>query len=63
MDARTCPDCGTELVDGLCPQCSAKKEKNIPTKGGAIPNTGNGWGASVDRPFPSSKSSGGMFNG
>jgi hypothetical protein len=63
MDAKNCPDCGAELVDGLCPQCSAQKEKNVPAKGGAVANTGSGWGASVNRPFPSPKSAGGMFNG
>jgi hypothetical protein len=63
MDAKNCSVCGNDLVDCVCSQGLTQEEKNTPTKGGAVFNTGSGWGASVNRPFHSSTSSGGMFNG
>jgi len=57
-----CSACGNDLVDCVCSQGSTQEKKNTPTKGGAVSNTGSGWGASVNRPFPPSTSSGGMFN-
>ena len=64
-DEKKCPDCGTDLVDSVCPQCKkpAKNETGTPTKNQAVPNTGSGWGAPINRKPSTGTPSGGFCNG
>ena len=62
-DEKKCPDCASELVDGVCSKCKPSAEKKSSETNPAVSPIGSGgWGAPVNRTPSSSTSSDGMFN-
>ncbi len=62
MDSeKKCSSCGSEIIDGVCPQCSPEISKKESASGGSVRNTTGGW-CGTTQPSSKKSPSGGFCN-